>query len=458
MRGEKSALNRGGFYSLRNMYYYFLLGADSMRQADSTIKGYLYQFNKSISEILGSEDDASVVLEGVIEDIDIHSSSSVTTIQCKYHEDKKYQMSSVVPPILEMLCHYCECSYFGKSVSYILYAYYAENVDSVDIDAFIAFLKSTKDKEILCKYFHRIYTIPDSDMLVIANKAQKSKDEKERLINYYKANRSTLVMRVDILEFWKVFTYIAAEQFDVLKDNVIKKLEKITDHNTAISMYYPNAFSMVASLSAKSTEKERTLTKKQLIEFLKQQKSVLLNKWMIEALDREKILKAKKTYLASAFASNPDIRAIVFSDAFLEKVNEMVVGFVQEYLNKYFKKPRLQKPPIFIFGNKHSELMQKSLLSLYKYQKSVNTGFVGNTFVGDSFINNKNCPADFVCKMALLEDISVDILEKCQVNQVYIVGTITEQLNSINYFIEELDVPDINTLRYLVGLSRTLEV
>ena len=68
------------------MYYYFLLGADSMRQADSTIKGYLYQFNKSISEILGSEDDASVVLEGVIEDIDIHSSSSVTTIQCKYHE------------------------------------------------------------------------------------------------------------------------------------------------------------------------------------------------------------------------------------------------------------------------------------------------------------------------------------------------------------------------------------
>ena len=81
---------------------------------------------------------------------------------------------------------------------------------------------------------------------------------------------------------------------------------------------------------------------------------------LIEALDREKILKAKKTYLVSAFASNPDIRAIVFSDAFLEKVNEMVVGFVQEYLNKYFKKPRLQKPPIFIFGNKHSELMQLS--------------------------------------------------------------------------------------------------
>lgn len=80
-----------------------------MRQADSAIKGYLYQFNKSILTIL----------EGVIEDIDIHSPSSITTIQCKYHEDKKYQTSSIVTPILEMLCHYCESVYLGKEVSHI---------------------------------------------------------------------------------------------------------------------------------------------------------------------------------------------------------------------------------------------------------------------------------------------------------------------------------------------------
>lgn len=54
-----------------------------MRQADSTIKGYLYQFNKSIYEILQSKDDEIVTLEGVIEDIDIQSPTSLTTIQCK---------------------------------------------------------------------------------------------------------------------------------------------------------------------------------------------------------------------------------------------------------------------------------------------------------------------------------------------------------------------------------------
>lgn len=46
-----------------------------MRQADSTIKGYLYQFNKSLLEMLSSDENTSVILEGVIEDIDIHSAT-----------------------------------------------------------------------------------------------------------------------------------------------------------------------------------------------------------------------------------------------------------------------------------------------------------------------------------------------------------------------------------------------
>lgn len=101
----------GEFYAIMNS------GGDNMRQADSTIRGYLYQFNKSIYEILQSNDDEEITLEGVIEDIDIQSPTSTTTIQCKYHEDKKYLISGVAAPILEMLCHYYECHALGKSVS-----------------------------------------------------------------------------------------------------------------------------------------------------------------------------------------------------------------------------------------------------------------------------------------------------------------------------------------------------
>ena len=86
-----------------------------MRQANSTIKGYLYQFNKSILEILNADDDAFITLEGVIEDIDIQLSNATSTIQCKYHEYTKFTMSSIAAPILEMVCHYNESVALGKS-------------------------------------------------------------------------------------------------------------------------------------------------------------------------------------------------------------------------------------------------------------------------------------------------------------------------------------------------------
>ena len=79
-------------------------------------------------------------------------------------------------------------------------------------------------------------------------------------------------------------------------------------------------------------------------------------------------------------------------------------------------------------------------------------------FVEDSFINNKSCPADFVCKMSMLNNITVNILERCQVNQVFIIGTGDVSLQSVNYITEMLDVDNVNTVRYLVDLVKTLEV
>lgn len=428
-----------------------------MRQADSTIKGYLYQFNKSISEILLAADDTSITLEGVIEDIDLHSPSDTTTIQCKYHEDGKYQISSVATPILEMLCHYCESAYLGQSVSYVLYAYYAENTDEVTMTAFSEFLKSTKDKDILCKYFHRIYTIPDAKILSIANKQKKNKKEKDELVNYYKVNRTSLTMRVDISDFWNVFTYVKAKQFDDLQEEVVQQLETFADRDTVDSLYYPNAFSYIASVSTRSSPQERTITKRDLLSFLKEQKALLINSWTLEALDKEKILKAKRQYLSSFFSSNADVRTFVFTDSFLDRNGTEIISFIQEYLNKYFKKPRLQKPPIFIFGNNHATIMQSALLELYKYQRPVNTGLVGNTFIEDSFINNKNCPPNFVCKMALLQHITPSNMEQCNVNQVYVIGRCDTPLKSVNYITEELDVMELSTVRYLISLTKTLE-
>lgn len=429
-----------------------------MRQADSTIKGYLYQFNKSIYEILQAEDDEKIILEGVIEDIDIQSPSSLTTIQCKYHEDKKYQISSVATPILEMLCHYCDSIALGKSVSYVLYAYYAENTDSVSIETFAEFLCTTKDKDVQSKYFHRIYTIPDEKMLAIAIKPQKKKEEKQELIDYYREHRDDLKLKVSIESFWNEFTYIPAEQFDVLQNKIIALFEKVVDTDTAKNLYYPNSFSLVANLSAKSNIEDRIMTKAKMLTYLSEQQSVLLNRWTLTAMDQVKILRDKKNYLAGYFAGNPGVRAFIFSDKFLAANQENIFPFIIEYLGKYFKKPQLQKQPIFIFGNNSSALQQFVLLGLHQHQKPANYGTIGDCFIEESFINNTNCPSNFTCKVTLEKNITTRILEKCQVNQLYVIGKTGEEYSSPNYFVETLDVENVDALRYLVGLSRKLEV
>ena len=430
-----------------------------MRQANSTIRGYLYQFNKSIFEILSSKDEDSITLEGVIEDIDIQNTTNITTIQCKYHEDKKFQMSSVVEPILEMLCHYHESSIIGKNMSYILFAYFQDNVDSIDKNKFKEYVVSTTNKEIMLAYFHKIYTIPDSNILNLANKTKKTLDEKKEILNYYDKNKASLSLCVNFDDFWSCFKYYRAEQYDILSQKIVDKLSEITDRETAESLYYPNAFSYIANLSSKPKVSQRTITKKQLIDFLSAQKSIMISQWALQALDKVKILKNKKIHLSSNFSSNACIRAFIFSDKFIEHNFEAIIPFIHEYINKYYKKPKLQNPPIFILENKSEEILQKIILELYKYQKYVNSGIVGNSFVGDNFINNLTCTNEISCKMTLLKNINVDLLEKCKVSQLYVIGNVleTENLKSYNYILENLDVDNVYLLKYLVGLEKTLE-
>ena len=54
------------------------------RVADSTIKGFMYQFNRTLNEILSSSNEV-ITVEGIVENIDKISGEHITAIQCKYH-------------------------------------------------------------------------------------------------------------------------------------------------------------------------------------------------------------------------------------------------------------------------------------------------------------------------------------------------------------------------------------
>ena len=76
--------------------------------ATYAIQGFLYQFHKTLLEILRADDESEITVEGTIEDIDIfRADGSIEALQCKYHESKeKYVQSIIFRPLLQMMEHF----------------------------------------------------------------------------------------------------------------------------------------------------------------------------------------------------------------------------------------------------------------------------------------------------------------------------------------------------------------
>ena len=79
------------------------------RVADSTIKGFIYQYNKTILEILNSTNE-TIHIEGIVEDVDVYDvNNSIRAIQCKYHESaKSFNLSLIYKPIILMIKTFIE--------------------------------------------------------------------------------------------------------------------------------------------------------------------------------------------------------------------------------------------------------------------------------------------------------------------------------------------------------------
>jgi hypothetical protein len=71
------------------------------RVAQAPIAGFLYQFNRTILELLHGADTDSVTIEGVVEDIDIHNAMGLEAVQCKYHEaEEQFALSLIYKPVI----------------------------------------------------------------------------------------------------------------------------------------------------------------------------------------------------------------------------------------------------------------------------------------------------------------------------------------------------------------------
>lgn len=274
------------------------------RVADSTIKGFMYQFNRTLNEILSSSDEV-ITVEGIVEDIDKVSGENITAIQCKYHaEVEKFQWSKVYKPILQMIKTYTEQK--DSHIIFILYAFFPSEQAgerNVPKNEILKALK-TKNIEYICDYIAYIKKIEDTEIKELISKTRKNKDDKAKIKKYIDTNE--LEVLCDLDEFINNrFRFIIGQEYDELEKENKQMLLKVGFSSVDIEeIIFPNAIHCIASVSILKDASDRSITKQELLNELRTIKHTAISRWTKELSNYKKLLSIRRKQMAKKLNSN----------------------------------------------------------------------------------------------------------------------------------------------------------
>lgn len=239
--------------------------ASRSRDAVSTIKGYYFQFDYYILQLLQlQEDEEFVRIEG-IEDVDIIIPDVIEAVQCKYYDGTRCTPSVVGKAIRPMLVHFAEHKDDPVCYRYSLFGHYSSGQESIAAPITVEYAKQkffTYTEDGKKHELHNELGLSDPDL----------KDFLKRLSLQLNAN-----------------TYEAQiEEIIVLLQNVIHCAEY-----DARFFYYNNAVSFVKEVAVKRTPIARTISKKRFLEAINKKRD-LFDRWYIEYVGFEKFYRATR--------------------------------------------------------------------------------------------------------------------------------------------------------------------
>ncbi|MBS0496939.1 MAG: hypothetical protein JSR51_04725 [Proteobacteria bacterium] len=242
------------------------------RSANATIKGYFYQFEHSIVQLLSLDDlNHTINIEGR-EDIDITTEYEETLIQCKYYEGTEYNHSVIKDAVTNMLTHFkSDKITSAKKIKYKIYGHYKSGhkklPPTIDIDFAKKNFLTYKNKkgEIIREIFKEL-SVSDSELYEFIN-----------------------ILDIDI----------SAKNYDEQSEQVKTLLkQKISncDDNDLAHFYYPLAIDAIRKLAINKNESDRIITGKSFLESINK-KEIIFNSWLIKFNGHEKYKKyLKKKY------------------------------------------------------------------------------------------------------------------------------------------------------------------
>jgi hypothetical protein len=320
------------------------------RTADYAIQGFLYQFNKTLLAILESSDAAEIVVEGIIEDIDVHEPTLTTAIQCKYHESKsKFTLSVIYKPILQMMNHFR--THASEAIEYRIYCY------CPDKDGGELLVISAKDIEELL---------------------QSKNQDLSGLIDKVKGT-------IDIAVFVGKLRVEFGMELALLVASVHVKLGDCGfPVDDVPALIYPNAVHAIANISIDHDVAKRRLKKTDFIQQLANIRKTMISRWTLLLRTRAALMKAKRAELKTDISRNVRRRTFLISKKSLSDFDAEIVMFISEFIDKYHSKPSHTETPLFCLDCDEAEF---SAIRHRIYEKGIrfNDGLVGDQFLRAHF-------------------------------------------------------------------------
>jgi hypothetical protein len=287
------------------------------RSATATIKGYFYQFDQTIVQLLEATKHGNITVEGV-EDIDLDDGGQSAFVQCKYYEGTEYNHSVIKEAVIHMLRHFHAASCPSNQVfRYRLHGYYRGGQHKITLpltDEFLKenFLTYTKNKQV--HKVHEELAITDVQLA---------------------AFRGLLDIDVNALSY------------DDQQAKVIKLLvSEISECSTgdALSFFYPMAINVVQGLAIEANEAKRKITKDQFLKAINR-KEVVFNGWLREHLGREyfaRMIRRKHFYFGKTKMPKAS-RFFVIEMANEYEVNQATRMLIR--IGQFFSHKELQRTP-----------------------------------------------------------------------------------------------------------------
>ena len=323
------------------------------RVADSTIKGFIYQYNKTILEILNSTNE-TIHIEGIVEDVDVYDvNNSIRAIQCKYHEyAKSFNLSLIYKPIILMIKTFIERP--NDELTFVLFIHIPS--------------EEQRDRELSIEEVDQILCTQTEKLKKIIDELDLDNFNKQKFVDHL------------IIRFGKSIEDLESE----IKAK-IEGLEKFRSYDVD-GLIYPNLIAEIQRISTIKHHDSRKLTQQEFFKFLIKQSKAVINKWTLMTKSRKALLKQLRNDFRVEMNSNSPLRCFIFQGFNVDEIDN-IINFINIYVEKYLKKPS-HKPATFIFDLEEGKF-QNLVSQLYDHGIYVNDGIVGGIWKYNEFY--KDC-------------------------------------------------------------------